>query len=121
MIPTPSPPAPSVRPRESIQLPAQATIVNGGTYFAVYLAIGEPGSAELAEAEQLATELGYRATSRTLGCDAGSVESFRLDPVQSDWNGVAVYFESEKDAYLMADASNAPHFGITEVTTNCLG
>lgn len=107
--PSPSAPAPSP--------PPTVEPVHGGTYWAVYLAAGDPDSdifirrVEMLEANKLPSHGGEA------GCDQGSREAMSLK--ESD-HVIGVYFTAEADARTYAATLGFEPAGIVEVRTFCL-
>ncbi|HEY7400529.1 MAG TPA: hypothetical protein VH989_06495 [Actinomycetota bacterium] len=107
-------PSPSASP-----LPSPVEVVqHGGSYWAVYLGVGDPGSAELRRAERRAADLGLTAAAGDLSCDEGAAESLGVEPGTF---GVGVYFEREADAIAFAAAleGSGPVHGPVPVKTFC--
>jgi hypothetical protein len=107
-------PSPSASP-----LPSPVESVNQGeTYWAVYLGVGKPGSAELRRAERRFDDLGITAKAGDLSCDQGAAESLGVEPGTF---GVGAYFEREADAIAFATAVEAdgPVHGPVPVQTFC--
>lgn len=90
------------------KFPRQSDLVEGGTYWALYLAIAKEGSSELDDSAALAERYGYRPEVRTLGCDEGAAEQYHQ---AKDLVAVAVYFPHESDAWFVADGIDSPHYG----------
>jgi hypothetical protein len=101
--------------------PVPVEPVHGGSYWAVYVWVGEARSSEANEAiAALSDDFGIQAYQGDLGCDAGAADAL---PPGSTW-GVAVYFSTGADADAFADAYRSGHPGsdpvIAHVTTYCL-
>jgi hypothetical protein len=90
----------------------------GGQYFAVYLGIGEPGSAPLRRAERRFADHGITAVAGDLACDEGAAESLGVEPGSF---AVGAYFEREADAATFAEAlsSEGVVYGPIPVQTFC--
>jgi hypothetical protein len=90
---------------------------HGGTYWAVYLAVGEGPDLEDAIA-YLTEERGIEFLGPTdVNCDDGAREA--LGPGAGP-QSVGVYFETEEDASAWAGTLPGPPVGIVEVRTFCL-
>jgi hypothetical protein len=98
---------------------------HGGTYWGVYLWVGETPDDSRAEAARDAAEhLGFKPGGGELACDDGAASALG---VPQGWSSVAVYFSTRQDAetaygWLLENAREpapAPA-GVAEVTTYCL-
>lgn len=118
--PTPAPTEPSPSPEPGPEsTPEPVVTEHGGTYWGVYLAVGEGPDLEDAIA-YLTTERGLEFGSEfsigDLSCDTGAAEALGAEgPMR-----VAVYFETQEDAEAWADTLPGPPVGIVEVQTFCL-
>ena len=120
--PTPSP-SPSPSPSATLESPSPApdpvVTEQGGTYWGVYLAVGDGPDLEDAIAylsEQRELEVGSQFSVGDLSCDQGASETLGLDgPMR-----VAVYFDTQADAEAWADTLEGGPVGIAEVQTFCL-
>jgi hypothetical protein len=97
----------------------------GGEAWAAVLAVNtDPDAPMLGRAVAATSQLGYRTSIASLGCDAGLRESFGLPP-GSPHRHVAVYFATRADAETFARAAEefAEEFdvAIVQVRTYCLG
>jgi hypothetical protein len=89
----------------------------GDRYWAVYVVVAEPGSAELDEAFERMQDLGVPVAGfGELACDRGAAEA--LD-VPARRHGVAVYFRSRADAEALAASLDPPPVGVARVRTFC--
>ena len=75
--------------------PAEAAPVHGASVWAVYLAVGQAGDPELADATEFLERHGYSAGVAELGCDQGAAEALGRDPQEL---AVAAYFDERTDA-----------------------
>lgn len=115
------PPGPR-RPRTPSPIPTdtfprQSELVEGGSYWVLYLAIAEKGAPELENAIGRAHLYGYSPHVRTLGCDERADGRY---PLPKDFLGVALYFDRERDPWHVADAIKAPHWEPTRITARCI-
>jgi hypothetical protein len=108
------PHVPSPIPTE--KFPSQVELVEGESYWVLYLAIAEKGSPELEDAIGRARLHGYEAHVRRLGCDERADGRY---PLPKDFLAVAVYFDRERDPWHVADAIYAPHWEPTRITARC--
>jgi hypothetical protein len=116
---SPSPtPSPSPSPSPIDEVPEPVVPEHGGTYWGVYLAVGEGPDVEDASAYLRAEGLdeGLQFGVHDIGCDQGAAEAIGSDGPLT----VAVYFETEEDAEAWADTLPAPPLAIAEVQTYCL-
>jgi hypothetical protein len=114
--PSPTSPVATATPEEP-GAPSPVTPEHGGTYWAVYLAVGEGPELEDAIA-YLTEERGVEFFGPTdVNCDQGAVEALgsRAGPLS-----VAVYFDTEEDARAWAETLPGPPVGVAEVRTFCL-
>ena len=93
---------------------------HGGTYFGVYLAVGQGTDIEDAInylSEERGLEPGQEFTIGDISCDRGAQEALGADagPMR-----VAVYFDTQEDAEAWAETLPAPPITIAEVQTMCL-
>lgn len=105
---------PSLSP-DVLPQPVQA-VTQGGEYWGVYLAVGDPGSAVLSQASVRLHQLGISAYEGDLSCDSGAASQLR---VPRRLSAVALYFYSESDAREFADAMVPPPVGLARVRTYC--
>jgi hypothetical protein len=99
------------------ETPSPVAPEHGGTYWAVYLAVGEGPDLEDAIA-YLTEERGIEFFGPTdVNCDEGAGEA--LGPGAGPLS-VGVYFETEEDASAWAETLPGPPVGIVEVRTFCL-
>jgi hypothetical protein len=117
--PSPAPRRPRVpSPMPTERFPSQVELVEGKRYWVLYLAIARKGSPQLDDAIGRAHLYGYTPHVRTLGCDGGAPEAYRLP---KEFVGVALYFGRERDPWFVADAINAPHHGAPiKVIVHCV-
>ncbi|MBI4259693.1 MAG: hypothetical protein HY658_03910 [Actinobacteria bacterium] len=98
------------------EAPPPVEPVHGGTYWAVYVAVGEPGSREIADAAERLEELGVPHSVGDVSCDQGTGLSAFADAQR-----VAVYFDDEEGALLFAESLIGPPAAwVGQVTTYCL-
>ena len=117
--PSPTSTSPAPGPSPTAAEPEPVVPEHGGTYWAVYLAVG--GETDLEDAIQYLTEvrnleLGAVAVG-DVNCDEGAAEALGADPGSLR---VAVYFDSSQDATAWAATLPADPVGIVEVRTFCL-
>ena len=129
--PAPSSPAPSSRPPvgsaptaptpdEPAAWPAEATAVQGGTYWAVFLDVSWAGdTAGEQEARAALSEAGYLGSSGDIGCAQGAAEALGLDPALS-YTGVWVEFPTAADAQRFVDLYQPGVVGTARITAYCL-
>jgi hypothetical protein len=101
--PVAQPPAPTPPERPpSTRLPKQAEVKQGGTSWAVYLAVDKPMAPALGQATAHAKKLGYTALPGDINCtrpiDKGAPER------KGDYHIVALYFASKADAEAAGNA-----------------
>ncbi len=101
------------------EAPADATLEHGGTYWAVYLWVGETADAKAEAAVARAADLGYTTGVGDLACDQGAAEALGVAPDQSG-SAVAIYFDSRADAAAASGLFEPAPVGIARVTTFCL-
>ena len=111
-------PAPVVT--EEAGAPTPVVTEHGGTYFGVYLAVGEGPDIEdainyLSEERGLAA--GQDFSIGDVACDQGAAEALGANagPMR-----VAVYFDSREEAEAWSQTLPAPPIAIAEVQTMCL-
>jgi hypothetical protein len=119
--PADPPPAPK-RPRIPSPIPTdtfppQSRLVEGRSYWVLYLAIAEKGSPELDDAIGRAHLYGYEPYVRSLGCDERVDDRY---PRPKDFLAVGIYFDRERDPWFVGDAINAPHWEPTRITAHCV-
>ncbi|HEX9822780.1 MAG TPA: hypothetical protein VGB51_00095 [Actinomycetota bacterium] len=112
-------PSPSSSPTEPAAEPAPVVTEQGGTYWGVYLAVGE--ESDLEDAIQYLTderdlEAGVEFSIGDISCDEGAAEALGAAGTQR----VAVYFISSDDAAIWAATLLAEPVGVVEVQTFCL-
>jgi hypothetical protein len=100
--------------------PTPVVTEQGGTYFGVYLAVGEGPDIEDAInylTEERGLEPGQDFSIGDVSCDQGAEAALGAGagPMR-----VAVYFESQEDAEAWSQTLPAPPIGIAEVQTMCL-
>jgi hypothetical protein len=103
------------------EAPTPVEPMHGGTYWAVYPWVGEPGDAHANRViGRLFDDYGIQAHQGDLSCDVGAAEALGN---ASSW-GVAVYFETRADAQVFATqvvrSGVTPDAAIAQVTTYCL-
>lgn len=118
--PTPTPsvtesPTPSESPLPPLP-PAVESPQHGGTYFGVYLAVGEARDPKLTTAVQEAAALGYRVFPGDISCDQGAAEALG---VSNNLFAVAVYFERRGQANDLLPWLELPPLGVVKVRTYC--
>ncbi|MGH2545956.1 MAG: hypothetical protein ACRDHJ_03660 [Actinomycetota bacterium] len=115
---TPTATSPSATPTpDQVEMPSPVAPEHGGTYWAVYLAVGEGPDLEDAIA-YLTEERGIEFFGPTdVNCDEGAGEA--LSPGAGPLS-VGVYFETDEDARAWAETLPGPPVGIVEVRTFCL-
>jgi len=91
-------------------------VEQGAKYWAVYLAVGEPGAPELEQATDYLIGLGIESFAGELACDRGGAEALGLS---EDLMAVGVYFADRGDAQTFANRLPAPPAGIARVRTYC--
>lgn len=102
---------------DQVEMPSPVAPEHGGTYWAVYLAVGEGPDLEDAIA-YLTEERGIEFFGPTdVNCDEGAGEA--LSPGAGPLS-VGVYFETDEDARAWAETLPGPPVGIVEVRTFCL-
>lgn len=110
--------------RSKLPAPIPTIRVGGEAWAAVLAVSAEPDTPALGRAVSAASQLGYRSSVTSLGCDAGLPEALGL-PAGSPHRHVAVYFDSRADAESFASAAHAstPEFvvAVVQVHTYCLG
>jgi hypothetical protein len=96
---------------------ALESVVPGGRYWAVYVAVGRPSDPELDDAVDRTTARGVPVGGfGALSCDRGAAESLG---VPEDWFGVSVYFEERAEALRFDDTVRPPAAGVARVRTRC--
>jgi hypothetical protein len=111
-VPTP------VETEETGGEPSPVVTEQGGTYWGVYLAIGEGPDIEDAInylTEERGLEPGQEFSIGDLSCDRGAELGTDAGPMR-----VAVYFDSQEDAEAWAETLPASPIAIAEVETFCL-
>jgi hypothetical protein len=106
---------PSPIPTESF--PPQSELVEGESYWVLYLAIAEKGSPEIDDAIDRARLYGYEPHVRRLGCDERADKRY---PLPKNYLAVGLYFDRERDPWFVGDAINAPHWEPTRITAHCV-
>ena len=110
--------APSTSP--SGTLPREAAAVQGGRYYAVFLAVASAASDDrLATARVRAKALGYEGGDGDIGCTPGAREQLRL-PAMGSYVAFSVLFETRAQAQRLAAAYGSGVVGIAHVTAGCL-
>jgi hypothetical protein len=102
-------------------IPEEVIIRQGEVAWAVYIAVGTSGDPAIDLAIARAREKGYTTRTTRLTCDEGATQAFQVDPREKDYFAVALYFETEDDANLVAGILGPPIQGIEKVRTLCLG
>jgi hypothetical protein len=117
---SPSPAGSSPSPTEEQMAGAEGAVEvleQGGRYWAVYIVVAEPGSAELDQAFERIQDLGVPVAGfGELACDRGAAEALDVPPRQ---HGVGVYFRSRTDAEAFAATLDPPPVGVASVRTFC--
>jgi hypothetical protein len=98
---------------------AVSPVLHGGTYFGVYLALGN-GSADprLAAADASARRLGYTPGRTSLGCDLGAARGLGR-PATSQEHATVLYFRTEAEARQFAALHPPVEAGVVRVQTFC--
>ncbi|HEX9694887.1 MAG TPA: hypothetical protein VGB64_01075, partial [Actinomycetota bacterium] len=113
----PSAPTPS-QPSASSHSPAPSVEpTHGGTYWAVYLAAGDPDSDAFVTRVEMLESKGLPSHGNEAPCDEGSREALGLK--ESD-HVIGVYFATEVDARAWAATLDFEPDGIVQVRTRCL-
>jgi hypothetical protein len=101
-------------------LPPEAPAVQGGKYYAVFLAvatdINDPG---LVAAQERAKKLGYEGGTGDIGCTPGAREQLKLSS-GGDYTAFSVLFATRAQAEQLAAAYGDGVVGIASVTAGCL-
>ncbi|MEW6058582.1 MAG: hypothetical protein AB1551_00305 [Actinomycetota bacterium] len=113
--PSPAAPSPSESPLPPLP-PAVESVMHGGTYFGVYLAVGEAGDPALTAAVEQANALGYQAFPGDIACDQGAAEALG---VADNLMAVAIYFEQVEQANDLIPWLHQPPLGVVRVQTYC--
>ena len=126
---TPAAGAPVTSPRSTPTAPAgdapaawptEATAVQGGVYWAVFLDVSRAGdTAGEQEARAALSAAGYRGSGGDVGCAQGAAEALGLDPAIS-YTGVWVEFTTAADAQRFVDRFQPGVVGTARVTAYCL-
>ena len=99
--------------------PAAVSPVQGGTYFGVYLALGQgSGDPRLAAADASARALGYVPGRTSLGCDQGAARGLGR-PASSQEHATVLYFRTEADARRFTALHAPVEAGVVRVQTFC--
>lgn len=106
-------PSPSARPSP----PPTVEPTHGGTYWAVYLAAGDPDSDEFIRRVEMLESKGLPSHGGEAGCDQGSREALGLK--ESD-HVIGVYFDGKDDADAYAATLDFEAADIVQVQTFCL-
>jgi hypothetical protein len=104
----------------SAEWPPAAEAVQGGQYWAVFLAVAHSGTeqAELQAAYADATALGYPAGIGEM-CSSGAHEQLGLDPTVA-YEVVNIYFDTQEQAQQFVDLYEPGVVGTAYVTAYCL-
>lgn len=94
---------------------AERDLIQGGTYWAVYLALDHRPSKMRAIADRL-EEQGVPVSSGQIACDHGAAEELA---VPNDVLAVAAYFDTNAEASAFFDAVKPSPVGIARVETYC--
>ena len=101
-VTAPKPAADKPAADKPAKMPKQAAVKQGGTAWAVYLAVDKPGAKTLTAASASAKKLGYTVFGADINCtrpvDKGAPKA------KGEQQIVAVYFDSKAKAELVAKA-----------------
>lgn len=110
--------APTASP--SSGLPQEAPAVQGGKYYAVFLAVATDVQDEaIAAAQARAKKLGYEGGVGDLGCTPGAQQQLKLDPAKS-YTGFSILLATKAQAQQVAAAYGDGVVGVAYVTAGCL-
>jgi hypothetical protein len=110
--------APTTSPRAG--LPPEAPAVQGGKYYAVFLAVAPNVQDDgIAAAQVRAKKLGYEGGVGELGCTPGAQEQLELDPGKT-YAAFSVLVATKEEAQRVAAAYGEGVVGIAYVTAGCL-
>lgn len=100
--------------------PAEAGAAQGGSYWAVFLAVAYDGAEqELQDALGSAHAVGYEAGIGDIGCTTGAREALGLDPGKS-YEAVSIFFTTQADAQEFVDLYEPGVVGTALVTAGCM-
>jgi hypothetical protein len=110
--------APTTSPSGS--LPQEAPAVQGGKYYALFLAVAtDVHDNGLVKAQERAKRLGYDGGAGDINCTPGAREQLKLPP-NGDYTAFSVLFVTKQQAQQVADAYGDGVVGIAYVTAGCL-
>jgi hypothetical protein len=110
--------APTTSPSGS--LPPEAPAVQGGKYYAVFLAVAtDVHDAGLVSAQQRAKDLGYDGGVGDINCTPGAREQLHLN-ANGDYTAFSILFATSDQATAFVDAYSGPVVGTALVTAGCL-
>ncbi|MCU1589557.1 MAG: hypothetical protein JWP11_813 [Frankiales bacterium] len=110
--------APTTSPSGS--LPPEAAAVQGGKYYAVFLAVAaDVRDPALVNAQQKAKALGYDGGVGDINCTPGARAQLKLSP-SGDYTAFSVLFATKGQAQELVDAYPDAVVGIAYVTAGCL-
>lgn len=109
-------PAATAEPEPEFDAIGGTEVEHGGSYWAVYLAVGDYDAPELEQASDYLSGLGIESFAGDLACDRGAQAALGPDAGPA---GVAAYFRSRHDAQAFAESLPSPPAGIAKVKTYC--
>jgi len=112
----PSPDETPFSPESAFHAIGSVEVEQAGTYWAIYLAVGEQGAPELEQTTDYLAGLGIESYAGDLACDRGAAEALGLS---EDLTAVGVYFVEREDAQDFAEKLPTPPTGIAKVRTYC--
>jgi hypothetical protein len=114
-------PTPTAEGTAALEWPAAAEATHGGQYWAVFLEVARAGTeqAELQQAYDAASALGYPSGIGDVACSQGASEQLGLDPAVS-YQAVSIYFYDRGEAQQFVDQYEPGVVGTAFVTAYCL-
>jgi hypothetical protein len=101
-------------------LPPEAPAVQGGKYYAVFLAVATDVHDEgLVSAQQKAKDFGYDGGVGDINCTPGAREQLHLN-AKGDYTAFSILFATRDQAKAFVDAYSGPVVGTALVTAGCL-
>ncbi|MCW2572574.1 MAG: hypothetical protein JWO88_2632 [Frankiales bacterium] len=101
-------------------LPPEAPAVQGGKYYAVFLAVAVDVHDEgLVSAQQRAKDFGYDGGVGDINCTPGAREQLHLN-ANGDYTAFSILFATSAQAKAFVDAYSGPVVGTALVTAGCL-
>ena len=101
-------------------LPREAPATEGGSYYALFLAVSTDARDDaLVKAQNRAQALGYQGGVGDLGCTPGAREQLRLKATGS-YTAFSVLFATRAQAQELAAAYGVGVVGVAHVTVRCL-